>query len=445
MSPSLNGVLGQIFVGNVVQGTTLDEFGVKPDWAVVVDKSGKIEATGPSKEILERYSYEITRLLPSEILMPGFIDAHLHAPQFPNIGLHQDLPLLEWLQKYTFPMEHRFKDVEFAERIYPAVIRTTLKRGTTTAAYFCSIHKESSLVLAQEALKQGQRAYVGKVNMDSNVVAKYYEEESVSQSIKDTEWLVDQISNLSTDMVEPIITPRFALTCTGGLMTSLGEIAKKHNLAVQTHVSENLHEIQTAKDLFPKAKDYLEIYENTGLVGKRTLLAHGIHLTEDELQRIKKAEATVVHCPDSNTALCSGFYDAKLQMEAGVNIALGTDISGGAGASVVDAMRYSEQVSKSLAISRGGIPFMDYRRAFLYGTINGARSLGIDNITGSLETGKNFDAVIADPAISTEPELVLDDTPDELLDRFIHTGETESIRKVFVNGVQVHSKCGSKI
>jgi len=288
------------FVGNVVIGTNANERLTREGWAVAVDQHGKIKAVGPENQILEQFDFEVERLKPTELLMPGFVDAHLHAPQFVNQGLHQDEPLLDWLQKYTFPAEHKFKDVEYAERMYPPVIKNTLKRGTTTAAYFASRHKEATLVLAREAAQIGQRAFVGKVNMDSNAVAEYYQDESAQQSVKDTEWLIAEIDNLRCDLVEPIITPRFALTCTGGLLTQLGHLARDRNLAVQTHVSENKAEVQVAKELFPKSKDYLEIYENTGLVGGRTLLAHGIYLSDDELARIATAGATVVHCPSSN-------------------------------------------------------------------------------------------------------------------------------------------------
>lgn len=430
-----------IYIGNVVIGKLANENLVKANWGVVVNTSGTILAAGPKSDILEIYSGHVTHLKPFELLMPGFIDAHLHAPQFGNLGIHTDLPLLDWLKTYTFPTEHRFRDIAYGQKIYPAVIKTTLNRGTTTAAYFASIHKESTVVLAEAAKQYGQRAFIGKVNMDSNTVAEYYQEDSVQQSIKDTEWVIQGIENLSSDLVEPIITPRFAISCTGGLLTKLGEIAKNKNLAVQTHVSENQVEIQVTKELFPDCKDYLEVYEKTGLIGKRTLLAHGIYLTEDELNRLSAAGTTVVHCPDSNTGLVSGFFNAQTTSESGVNIALGTDVSGGSFAGMLDSMRMAESVSKTIAITQNTQNFhVNYRQSFLYATLNGAKSLGIDHITGSLEVGKSFDAIIVDVAKATESVFVEDDTPEELLERFIHIGDAQSIRRVFVAGKEVVTK-----
>lgn len=210
---------------------------------------------------------------------------------------------------------------------------------------------------------------------------------------------------------------------------------------MQTHVSENQVEIQVTKELFPDCKDYLEVYEKTGLIGKRTLLAHGIYLTEDELNRLSAAGTTVVHCPDSNTGLVSGFFNAQTTSESGVNIALGTDVSGGSFAGMLDSMRMAESVSKTIAITQNTQNFhVNYRQSFLYATLNGAKSLGIDHITGSLEVGKSFDAIIVDVAKATESVFVEDDTPEELLERFIHIGDAQSIRRVFVAGKEVVTK-----
>lgn len=430
-----------IYIGNIVCGTDPTKSLVKADYAVVVDTNGKISAVGPKAEIFDNFDGNIVRLSKFQLLMPGFIDAHLHAPQFPNIGLHTDLPLMDWLTKYTFPLENRFKDVSFAEKIYPAVIRQTLAGGTTTAAYFGSIHKESTLVLAKEAQKQGQRAFIGKTNMDLNPTAEYYKEENVQSSLKDTEWVINEMENLNSSLLEPIITPRFALSCSEGLMTKLGDLAKSNNLAIQTHISENRGEMQIVKDLFPRCKDYLEVYENHNLIGNRTLLAHGIHLSDDELSRICNVGASVVHCPTSNTNLMSGFFDAKHTSSQSVNIALGTDVAGGALAGMVEMMRNAESVSKSCEILTKTLDFhVDHRQAFLYGTLNGAISLGIDDQTGSLEVGKFFDAVIADLTFATAAEFLDDDTEEELLERFIHVGGPLSIRNVFVNGKEVVNK-----
>merc|ERR1711953_496272 len=185
----------EIYVGNIVTGDNRKNPLVKENTALVV-KDGTIVAKGCARNILDRYEGEVIALGENEFLAPGFVDAHLHAPQFKNAGMHLDKPLLDWLQNYTFPLEDRFKNVEDAERTYPHGSKATLSKGSTTAAYFGSIHKDACLVLADEAEVQGQRAFVGKTNMDTNTLADYYRDESSQQSLNDTLDFVHRMSEM---------------------------------------------------------------------------------------------------------------------------------------------------------------------------------------------------------------------------------------------------------
>ncbi|CBY07738.1 unnamed protein product [Oikopleura dioica] len=428
----------RIFVGKIVVGTDPNEELTKNDWAIVVDSHGIIKASGSSEHILSRFDGEIVKLGPYSILMPGFIDAHLHAPQFGNIGTHQDLPLLDWLTNYTFPIESKFSDKNFSEKMNAAVVRSTLSRGTTTACYFGTIYKDDAVALATQCAEQGQRAYVGKVNMDINPLATYYLEKS-AESVVDTAWAAREIRGLGNSLVEPIITPRFAPSCSVSLMQSLGKMAKEQDMAIQTHISENEGEIQLMKERFPN-DGYLDVYEKNGLVSDRCLLAHSIYLTESEKKKMAEKGASIVHCPDSNFALMSGVLDHQSATEANINVALGTDVAGGASASMVDAMRYAELASKINTINqKQTTSYLNFKKPFIYGTLNGAKALKIDDKTGSLEVGKEFDAVIADVSASLEPVFLDNDSPDELLERFVHCSDPRSITNVFVRGKQVFS------
>ena len=201
-----------------------------------------IVARGDADEILSRFDGEIIRLGENTFLAPGFVDAHVHAPQYKNGGMQLDKPLLEWLQNYTFPLEDKFKDTAYAKRTYPEVIRSTLTKGTTTAAYFGSIHKDSCLVLAQQAEDQGQRAFIGKTNMDLNGMADYYKDQSAQASLNDTMAFINGMDEFSR-LTEPIITPRFALSCSMGLMKCLGQIARHGNFAIQVKIDKSLDSI----------------------------------------------------------------------------------------------------------------------------------------------------------------------------------------------------------
>jgi guanine deaminase len=384
----------EIYVGNIVTGGNRSWPLVKENLALVV-KDGLIIAKGNATNILDRYDGEVTALGDYEFLAPGFVDAHVHAPQFKNGGMHLDKPLLDWLQNYTFPLEDRFKDVEYAERTYPHVIKATLSKGSTTTAYFGSIHKDSCLVLAEEAESQGQRAFVGKTNMDENNLADYYRDESSQQSLNDTHDFVNRMSEMN--LTEAIITPRFALSCSMGLMKRLGLIAKQHGLAVQSHINENETEVKVAKEMFPDCKDYLGVYEDAGLMGPRSIFAHSIFTTDDEYRRMAATGTSVIHCPDSNIQLMSGLFNGPKVESHGVNIGLGTDVGASAMDGIVQQIRMAELVSKIRAISQSETKiYTTYRDAYHWATLGGAKALGVDHLVGSLEIGKRFDAIVAD-------------------------------------------------
>lgn len=245
------------------------------------------------------------------MLIPGFIDTHIHAPQYPNIGLGYDVTLLDWLDKYTFPLEKKFADVKFAERVYETVVvrinmtlgkchfcnlgeagyllefcdwvicnmsnsaiilllhfqKRLLENGTTTASYFATIHPESSFILAKSALKFGQRAFIGKVNMIKNSPPGYCE--SFDKSLATTRICINEILNLKSDLITPIMTPRFAINCDMPLMEELAKLAAEYKIPIQTHLSENTSEIQKVKEMYPDCRHYVDVYDKAGLLTEK--------------------------------------------------------------------------------------------------------------------------------------------------------------------------------
>lgn len=200
------------------------------------------------------------------------------------IGTGTGLPLLEWLNKYTFNHEKGYKDIEKAIKVYTKTVLSLLKNGTTTVSYFSTIHYEASKILRELCLKYGQRALIGKVNMDRNSPDDYIEttEESFNDTLKFIELFKEG------EIVQPTITPRFVPTCTPELMEKLGQLAKEKNLHIQSHVSENKDEIEWVKSLHPEINTYVGVYHKFGLLTDKTILAHGIHLTDEELKLMSK-------------------------------------------------------------------------------------------------------------------------------------------------------------
>jgi len=391
--------------------------------------------------IIEKYSLtpeNVVELTGSQFLLPGFIDTHIHAPQFPNIGIGLDLPLLEWLQKYTFPMEAKFEDSEFARKVYTKCVRTTLGYGTTTACYFGSIHREASEVLVQICNQLGQRAFVGKVCMDRNSPDFYVEQ--TDESLEETVKFVDQVEKTGGHLVKPIITPRFAPSCTRKLMKSLGELAISRQVHVQTHISEHPNEVDWVLSLEPDCKSYTQVYEKCDLLGPRTILAHGIYLDEEEMETLRTTGSGVSHCPNSNIHLQSGFCQVRNLIEAGVKVGLGTDCSGGYSPSMLNAMRYTvvnDNVNSITNKSSKPISCLNFADALHLATRGGAELLDMADRLGSLDEGKLADLVLADMTGQNDTDLFGFETPEDMVQKFVMLADDRNIVEVIVAGKTV--------
>ncbi|XP_012524966.1 guanine deaminase [Monomorium pharaonis] len=379
---------------------------------------------------------EVTILSHGQFIIPGFIDCHTHAVQFPNLGLGYNKCLLDWLETYTFPLEKEYADTKFADRVFDAVVKRTISVGTTTACYFASLYTEASVILADKTAKLGQRAFIGKVNMNVPRDDGYYE--STEKSIKDTTVLINYIERNWNPLVKPIITPRFALSCDMELMQELAKIAKGKGLHIQSHISENKAEIAAVEQTFPDQPSYTAVYDAAGLLTNKTILAHGIHLTDSELVILKARGAAVIHCPSSNLYLKSGLCDVQKLKANGIKVGLGTDVSGGASYSILDEMRAALQVSNCLSLMKENYKPLSYKDVFYMATLGGAKALSIESKVGNLVPGKDFDALIID--MNSKGSL-LDNfkeyTLEENFQRFIYSGDERNIVAVYVNGSKV--------
>lgn len=343
------------FYGPIIHSRSLAELQIMQQGLLGVDSTGCIcflldLSSAPPVQVASvlgvlRTSIDAPELveLGSRMLIPGFVDAHAHAPQHAFTGTALDLPLLEWLERYTFPHETRFADVKHAQKIYSRAVRNHLKHGSTTVSYFATIHNEACKVLVEVCREQGQRAYVGKVNMDRNSPKTYCEE--TQQSLRDTRSFVDHVLGLRDPLITPVITPRFVPSCTPTLMRGLAKISDEHQLPLQSHLSENLAECEWVRSLHPDCKSYSDVYDKHGLYTSRSYMAHCVHCARPERDLVLQKGVGIVHCPNSNFTLASGVCNVREWLEEGHKVGLGTDVAGGYSPSILNAIRMARVAS----------------------------------------------------------------------------------------------------
>ncbi|NLM16753.1 MAG: guanine deaminase [Candidatus Riflebacteria bacterium] len=409
--------------GNIIFTKDMDKFEIHDDSYLNIE-NGKIISISKENLFKEVVSYE------GNLIIPGFTDTHLHAPQINNIGLGYDEELLSWLEKYTFPEEAKYKNKDFAKKSYSNFVNRLLENGTTSSVIFGTIHKDTTLLLAEMMEEKGLKAYIGKVNMNRNSPDFYIEE--TEESVEDTEEFIKALA--SFENIKPIITPRFVPSCTEVLMNKLGDLAEKYDLKIQSHLSESRSEIDWVKDLHPECKNYLDVYVKYSLARNNlnTVMAHCVWLTDEEKEVMKDKEILVSHCPYSNANLTSGIAPVRELISKGINVSLGSDVSGGSEmfmgriislAQMLSKMHYVhiDETQKPLTISE----------LFYMATKGGGKFFG--NV-GSFEEGYSADfLVINDKSIQD----INSRTSKERLERFLFTGDKSNISKVYVNGRRI--------
>ncbi|KAL8803334.1 MAG: hypothetical protein Q9182_003222 [Xanthomendoza sp. 2 TL-2023] len=381
-------------------------------------------------------------------------DTHTHASQLPNAGLFGNSTLLDWLKTYTFPLESRFSSLSLARQVYTHAVASTLSHGTTTAAYYATIHPAATTLLADICLEKGQRAFIGKVCMDrEETCPDYYRDETAATGLKHTETVIAHIRAKDPHgaLVQPILTPRFAPACTEPLLSGLGHLAKSHHLPIQTHIAENRQECDLVHHLFPASSSYASVYDTHNLLTPHTVLAHGIYLSDPEIDLIKQRGSSISHCPLSNTSLASGICPVRKYLDRGVKIGLGTDMSGGASASVLVAAREAAGVSRLLGEEGGELGVGE---CLWLATKGGAECLGLEGKVGGFEVGMQWDAQLVrlgrvggeEKGGSEEKDdmgLVTCwgwETGAEEVAKWMYCGDDRNTRKVWVRGRLVHQR-----
>ncbi|KAF2016159.1 guanine deaminase [Aaosphaeria arxii CBS 175.79] len=453
----------RIYIGTFVHSTSLTDLDICESGAIGVNENGVIEfvdrETSSITDLKSKHSsYEDAQIViptnKNAFFFPGFIDTHTHAPQHPNTGLFGKTTLLSWLETYTFPMEASLSSLDKARTVYSNFVSRTLSHGTTTAAYYATVHVPATNLLADICLKRGQRALVGRVCMNT-MSPEYYRDASVEDAVRDSKASIDHIRLIDPkgEIVQPIITPRFAPSCTTEALSALGALHRDTDAHIQTHISENKGEIELVKELFPHSKNYADVYDTAGLLTPKTILAHCVHLTPEERKVILARESKISHCPASNTAITSGCAPIRSLLAEGHTIGLGTDVSGGFSPSILENCRQAIWVSRHLAMSEGDNVKLSTNEALFLATRGGAEVIGLQDKVGGFEVGKEWDAQMIDlgevPGSDAEEAFERDfsDGPcdvfgweswQEKVEKWVYSGDDRNTVAVWVRGRLVH-------
>ena len=379
-------------------------------------------------------------------------DTHIHASQYPNAGIFGKSTLLDWLATYTFPLEASFASLDRAAHVYRRLVSRTLAHGTTTAAYYATIHVPATNLLADVCLARGQRALVGRVCMDALGPAGTYRDESAAEGVRKTRECVEHVRRVDPGhvLVTPVLTPRFAPACSAECLQGLGELARETGYPIQTHISENVDEVALVRRLFPERTSYADVYDHAGLLTDKMILAHAVHLTPDEVALIKTRGSKISHCPSSNTALTSGCARVRRLMDEGIDVGLGTDVSGGFSASVLEVARHAIWVSRHVAMAEGDGPKLSVEDALYLATRGGARCVGMQDKIGEFDVGMEWDAqlIVLNPVEEMaeqhgEHEPPVDvfgwEAMEDRIHKWVYGGDDRNTAAVWVRGRLVHS------
>ncbi|KAG7730966.1 hypothetical protein KL933_000761 [Ogataea haglerorum] len=455
-----------VYYGMLVHTPNFGDLEVIPNARIGVDSRGIIIyiATGPLMTTIEgeAQSYDpsvqsisvvdISTFGFKKFFIPGFIDTHIHAPQFPNCGVFGNSTLFSWLTKYTYPVEMALEDPLKATDVYDRVVQKTLSNGTTFCAYYATIHTTATNILADCAFKHGQRAYIGRSCMDC--AKKEYTDHGLEDGMQSTRTVIEHVKKIDPDysLIKPILSPRNANKCSPDFMLWLAEQTREQNLPIQAHLSETEDEVEQILKMFPNCKTYTEIYDSHKLLTENTILGHCIFLETEELKLINERKSSISHCPTSNSCLTSGEARLRWIIDSGSKVGLGTDISGGFSPSMLTTARHAVLVSRHVAMkTKSDHDKISVNESLYLATLGGAKVIGMDREFGSFAVGKKWDCQLIDLDTEGSPvdlfdflnpsnEGLLSGDPShiskfqDLIDKWVFNGDDRNVRKVYVNG-----------
>lgn len=338
------------------------------------------------------------------LIIPGMVDLHIHAPQYAYRGLGMDYELLDWLKYEAFKEESKYEDLEYAKKAYKIFVDEIKKSATTRLSIFASRHVEATIELMEQLEESGLVSYVGKVNMDRDAPEPLVEHDS----LQDTVYWLESVDG-KFENTKPIMTPRFIPSCSDELLRGLGQLMLMYDVPLQSHLSENLGEIEYVKQLCPNSKFYGDAYDKNGLFGKahdelfgvdkqyKTIMAHCVYSCDDEIKLMKENDVYIAHCPSSNMNVSSGIAPIRKYLDLDMNMGLGSDVAGGTSESMFSTITKTIEVSKLYwrCIDQK-YKALNFNEAFYLATMSGGKFFGD---VGTFKEGYEFDALVLDDSI----------------------------------------------
>ena len=401
--------------------------------AITLVRDGRIERVEAAQSLLPQLGADVAiDDQRGKILVPGFIDTHVHYPQVDVIASY-GAQLLDWLNRYTFPAEIAFADRAHADVAADFFLDRLLENGTTTASVFCTVHPQSVDAFFTASEARGLRMIAGKCLMDQHAPDGL--RDTINTGYRDSKTLIERWHGHERSLYA--ITPRFAPTSSIAQMETMRALAREHpDVYIQSHVAENRAETAWVNELFPGRRSYLDVYDHFGLLRDKSIYAHCIYLDDADRSRMTAAGATPSFCPTSNLFIGSGLYDLKQALAAGNRVSIGTDVGGGTSYSMLRTLGEAYKVQQLQGIS------LSPAYALYLATLGGAKALSIDDKLGSITIGKEADFALLDPAAT--PLLArrtsLRDDPLDTFFALMTLGDDRAIAATYVNGVCVHRR-----
>ncbi|HIQ44775.1 MAG TPA: guanine deaminase [Pseudomonas oleovorans] len=399
---------------------------------ILLIENGKVAQVGAAAELLPKLAGVEVQHYRDALITPGFIDTHIHYPQTGMIASYGE-QLLDWLETYTFPTEQQFADKAHASDVAAIFLKELLRNGTTTALVFGSVHPQSVDAFFEQADKLNLRMIAGKVLMDRN--APDYLTDTAETGYAESKALIERWHGKGR--LHYAVTPRFAPTSTPQQLELAGKLLGEYpDLYMHTHLSENRKEIEWVKALFPERKGYLDVYDHHRLIGPRAVFAHGVHLCDEECQRLAETGSAVAFCPTSNLFLGSGLFDLNKLEAHGVRVGLGTDVGAGTSFSQLQSLNEAYKVMQLQGKK------LDPFKSLYLATLGGANALYLDDRLGNFLPGKDADFLVLDynatPLISYRMQQAR--SLEERLFALTMLGDDRAVKETFAAGVSVHQR-----
>ena len=399
---------------------------------LMIVRDGNVEILGNAADLLPGLSENIEQVdLRGKLIVPGFVDCHVHYPQVDIIASYGE-QLLDWLNKYAYPVEERFSNPEYAREVAEFFTDELLRNGTTTALVFATVHPSSVDAIFEAARKRGMRLIAGKVLMDRNCPDAL--RDTPESGYEESKALIEKWHG--SGRLAYAITPRFAVTSTDEQLAAAGRLATEYpDTYVHTHLAENTDEVDLIARQFPASRSYLDVYDQHNLVRERSVFAHCVHLDDEDRNVMSAKNASIAFCPTSNLFLGSGLFDMKSARDANIRTGIGTDVGGGTS---LNQLRTLSEAYKVLQLQGQSLPAF---AAFYLATLGGAEALGLENYIGNFERGKEADFIVLDSAPSsiTRRRLASTDDVEEKLFALMMLGDDRAVCATYVAGEQAYS------